>query len=173
MLTSPVQSVPKARAWWPTLSVRQYFTLIAVLAVLPWIGLAIYVGDRVANDARDALRTALMSAGELLAPDARTLAFALWPSSRTAQAVTASGRATLAFVFDEAFYQVQLDAQRVPLDDVPLACFIGTIENGEMQRVGYARLTSGIAFELTDAQSALARWREQVEWLKRAASAAA
>ena len=67
MLTSPVRSVPKARAWWPTLSVRQYFSLIAVLAVLPWIGLAIYVGDRVANDARDALRTALMSSARSLA----------------------------------------------------------------------------------------------------------
>jgi hypothetical protein len=119
------------------------------------------------------VRTALLGAGELLAPDARTLAFALWPSSRTAQAVTATGRATLAFVFDDAFYQVHLDARRVPLDDVPLTCFVGTIESGEIQRVGYARLTNGIVFELTDAQPALARWREQLEWLKRAASAAA
>ncbi|SAK70910.1 hypothetical protein [Caballeronia ptereochthonis] len=126
-----------------------------------------------AADTAHRVRTALLSAGELLAPDARTLAFALWPSSRTAQAVAASGRATLAFVFDEAFYQVQLDARRVPLDDVPLACFVGTIESGEMQRVGYARLTNGIAFELTEADAVLARWREQLEWLKRAASAAA
>ena len=129
-----------------------------------------------AADSAHRVRTALLSAGECLAPDARTLAFALWPSSRTAQAVAATGRATLAFVFDEAFYQVQLDARRVPLRDVPLACFVGTIESGEMQRVGYARLTSGIAFELTGAREAdavLARWREQIEWLKRAASAAA
>lgn len=67
MLTSTVRPVPKANAWRPTLSVRQYFTLIAVLAVLPWIALAIYVGDRVANDARDALRTALMSSARSLA----------------------------------------------------------------------------------------------------------
>ncbi|BBU26671.1 hypothetical protein BTHE68_04050 [Burkholderia sp. THE68] len=126
-----------------------------------------------AADHAHRVRTALLSAGELLAPDARTLAFALWPSSRTAQAVAATGRATLAFVFDEAFYQVHLDVRRVPLDDVPLACFVGTIESGEVQRVGYARLTSGIAFALTEAESALARWREQLEWLKRAASAAA
>ncbi|BAN22191.1 PNPOx family protein [Caballeronia insecticola] len=126
-------------------------------------------------DAAQRVRTALLSAGELLAPDARTLAFALWPNSRTAQAVAASGRATLAFVFDEAFYQVQLDARRVPLDEVPLACFVGTIESGERQRVGYARLTSGIAFELSEAEAGatLARWREQAEWLKRAARAAA
>ncbi|SAL09393.1 hypothetical protein AWB70_00081 [Caballeronia cordobensis] len=126
-----------------------------------------------AADQGHRVRTALLSAGELLAPDARTLAFALWPTSRTAQAVATTGRATLTFVFDEAFYQVHLDVRRVPLDDVPLACFVGTIESGEVQRVGYARLTNGIAFELTDAQSALTRWREQLDWLKRAASAAA
>ncbi|SAK44842.1 hypothetical protein AWB77_00760 [Caballeronia fortuita] len=126
-----------------------------------------------AADDAHRVRTALLSAGELFAPDARTLAFALWPSSRTARAVVASGRATLAFVFDAAFYQVHLNVRRVPLDGVPLACFVGAIESGEVQRVEYARLTSGIAFELTDAQPALARWREQIGWLKRAASAAA
>src|SRR4051794_4693026 len=80
------------------------------------------------------IRTALLSAGEVLASDARTLCFALWPSSRTAQAITSSGRATLAFVFDEAFHQVQMDARRAALDDVPLACFVGSIESGEIQR---------------------------------------
>lgn len=62
------------------------------------------------------------------------------------------------------------------LRDVPLACFVATIESGEMQRVGYARLTSGIACELTGARegdAVLARWREQIEWLEQAASAAA
>ena len=126
-----------------------------------------------AADSTHRVRTALLSAGELLAPDARTLAFAIWPTSRTAQAITASGRATLAFVFDGSFFQVQLDARPVPIDGVPLACFVGTIESGEMQRVGYARLTNGIAFELTEADAVLARWREQIEWLKRAASAVA
>ncbi|GGD57817.1 hypothetical protein [Caballeronia grimmiae] len=126
-----------------------------------------------AVDGAGRIRTALLSAGELLAPDARTLCFALWPSSRTAQAIASSARATLTFVFDQAFYQVQLDARRVALDGVPLACFVGSIESGEIQRVNYARLTGGITFELDDADSVHARWREQIEWLTRAASAAA
>ncbi len=126
-----------------------------------------------AVDSGGRVRTALLSAGELLAPDARTLVFALWPGSRTAQAIAASGRATIAFVFDEAFFQVQLDTRRVALDDVPLACFVATIESGEAQRVAYARLKSGITFELTETESVLTRWREQLDWLKRAASAAA
>ncbi|MDR5736621.1 MULTISPECIES: hypothetical protein [unclassified Caballeronia] len=126
-----------------------------------------------AVDGAGRIRTALLSAGELLAPDARTLCFGLWPSSRTAQAIASSARATATFVLDEAFYQVQLDTRRVALDGVPLACFVGSIESGEMQRVAYARLTGGITFELEDAGSVRARWREQIEWLTRAASAAA
>ncbi|MDR5778513.1 hypothetical protein QCE63_03590 [Caballeronia sp. LZ065] len=124
------------------------------------------------TDAR-CVRTALLSTGELFAPDERTLAFALWPSSRTARAIAGSGRATITFVFDEAFHQIHLDVRQVPLDDVPLACFVATIESAETQRVPYARLTHGMAFELEDEATVLARWREQIEWLKRAASAAA
>jgi hypothetical protein len=126
-----------------------------------------------AVDRAGRVRTALLSAGEVFAPDARTLCFALWPTSRTAQAARDNARATLTFVFDEAFYQVQLEARYVALEGVPLACFVGTIESGEGQRVGYARLSSGITFELPDAHSVQSRWREQIEWLKRAAGAAA
>jgi hypothetical protein len=132
-----------------------------------------FTASLVAVDDNARVRTALLSAGELFASDARTLCFALWPASRTARAIAANGRATLTFVFDESFYQVQLNTRVVALDDVPLTCFVGTIESGEGQRVPYARLTSGIRFELIDAETAQARWREQIEWLKRAATAAA
>jgi hypothetical protein len=119
------------------------------------------------------IRTALLSAGELLATDARSLCFALWPTSRTAIAIDERSRATLSFVASEQFYQVQLITRRVALDGVPVACFVGVIENGEAQRVDYARLTNGIRFELTDEADVLARWRNQIEWLRQAARAAA
>jgi hypothetical protein len=137
-----------------------------------------FTASLAAVDHAGRVRTALLSAGELYVPDAqnaqsaRTLCFALWPASRAAQAIIANGRATLTFVADDAFYQIQLDAHRVALEGAPLACFVATIESGEAQRVGYARLTSGIAFELSDAGEVHARWREQMEWLKRAAIAA-
>ncbi|SAL17697.1 hypothetical protein AWB67_00511 [Caballeronia terrestris] len=126
-----------------------------------------------AVDEAGRVRTSLLSLGELFAPDPRTLCFALWPNSRAAQAIESTGRATLTFVFDEAFFQVQLEARAVVLDDAPLACFVATIETGELQRVGYARLTSGICFELAETETVMTRWRAQVEMLKRAASAAA
>ncbi len=84
-----------------------------------------------ALDGAARIRTALLSAGEMLVPDARTLCFALWPALRTARAIGTSGRATLTFVAGEAFYQVQLKTRRVALDSTPLACFVGTIESGE------------------------------------------
>jgi two-component sensor histidine kinase len=58
--------VPKSR-WRPTLSVRQYFALITLWAVIPWIGLALYVGERVAQNARESLRAALVSSAHSLA----------------------------------------------------------------------------------------------------------
>jgi two-component sensor histidine kinase len=63
-----LRSVPElVAAWWPTLSVRNYLTVIALAAVMPLIALAVYVGDRDARNERDALRTALMSSARSLA----------------------------------------------------------------------------------------------------------
>ena len=122
------------------------------------------------------IRTSLLGPGELYAPDAQRLSIALWPQSRAARVLAQSGRAALTFVFDEAFYQVQL--RMAPLAAVgvagaTLAYFIGSIETGEAQRVGYARLTGGISFELgADSAAVLARWEQQIGDLKRAADAA-
>ena len=120
------------------------------------------------------LRTSLLGIGELYAPDSRTLCIALWPQSRAARAITRSNRAALTFVFDEAFYQVQLALAPLNADASGLACFAGTIESGEAQRVRYARLTVGITFDLAEGRGAvLERWTQQVEYLKKAAGGAA
>jgi hypothetical protein len=99
----------------------------------------------------------------------------LWPQSRAARLVSKTGCATLTFVFDEAFFQVQLQAQIAPLEGSPFTCFIATIESGEWQKVPYARLVQGIGFEFAQGlgSAVLTRWREQIDMLKRAASAAA
>jgi hypothetical protein len=144
-------------------------------------------------DANGHLRTSLLSLGELYAPDARTLCFALWPSSRAARSLSRRAqreraRAALTFVHDEAFYQVQLNVE--PLADGTdainashaheaasgLACYVASIEAGEAQRVRYARLTSGIAFELEEGEgrdAVLARWQRQIALLRQAAERAA
>jgi hypothetical protein len=141
-------------------------------------GKAGFTASLVAIDANGHARTSLLSVGELYAPDSRTLCFALWPSSRSARALHERGQAALTFVHDEAFYQVQLDVQPLSDDDGAaagaLACFAGSIDSGETQSVRYARLTSGIAFDLGEAREAvLDRWERQIEHLMQAASGAA
>jgi hypothetical protein len=134
-----------------------------------------FTASLLAADADDGgIRTSLLSVGELFAPDMRTLCLSMWPQSRTARALSKTGRATLTFVFDAAFFQVQLQVRSARSTGAePLAYFIATIATGEWQRVSYARLTSGIEFELEGGEAVLERWRAQVEALKRVASAAA
>jgi two-component sensor histidine kinase len=65
---APLRSLSEfMAARWPTLSVRNYLTVIALAAVMPLIALAVYVGDRDARSEREALRTALMSSARSLA----------------------------------------------------------------------------------------------------------
>ncbi|MBN3754116.1 hypothetical protein G3N95_14290 [Paraburkholderia sp. Tr-20389] len=119
------------------------------------------------------VRTSLLGIGELYAPDSRTLCVALWPQSRAARAIARSGRAALTFVFDDAFYQVQLALVPLSADAGGLASFAGTIDSGEAQRVRYARLTAGITFDLAEGSDAvLERWTQQIEHLKKAAGSA-
>lgn len=89
--------------------------------------------------------------------------------------------AALTFVHSGAFYQVQLSVEKLDgaegaVDpENALAHFVGSIETGEAQQVGYARLTSGITFELAGEPSAreavLVRWQRQIEALRQATHA--
>jgi hypothetical protein len=183
-----------------------------------------FTASLITCDASGHLRTSLVGIGELYAPDSRHLAFALWPNSRAARALALPGqpaahssgagrinreplaatatrhghqraRAALTFVYDEAFYQVQLGVDVLANADADasaaagagaeaeiaeptgsgLAQFIASIDAGEMQQVGYARLTSGVAFELSgeasEQHAVLDRWSRQIGRLRQAAHA--
>lgn len=174
----------------------------------------------ITSDPGGYLRTSLLGIGELYAPDSRTLAFALWPTSRAARTLASPdhsvtptpgyplshethawgarhhhGRAhaALTFVHDAAFYQVQLAVEPLQNADAKgesaggnrnrngndggsgLALFLASIDAGEIQRVGYARLTGGITFELSGDASGhnqvLDRWQRQLVRLRQAAHA--
>ncbi|RQR59495.1 hypothetical protein DIE19_17210 [Burkholderia sp. Bp9126] len=117
------------------------------------------------------LRTTLLSVGEIYARDARVLLLALWPGSRAARALAQRRAAALTLVDDGAFLQAQLKIE--PLEGAfgGLAGFAATIAHGDAQRVGYARLATGVTFALEGACSAvLERWQHQVEHLRRAAA---
>ena len=127
-------------------------------------------------DANGHVRTSLLGVGELYAPDSRTLCFALWPQARATRAIAQHGRATLSFVCDEAFYQVQLlvtPLAAVTGDESGLIYLSGSIDTAQAQSVRYARLTSGVTFELEgEREAVLDRWERQIEHLKQAAAAA-
>lgn len=133
-----------------------------------------FTASLVTADATGQLRTSLLSAGELYAPDEHTLRIALWPQARAARVLREQQRGALTFVHDATFYQVQL--RFTPLDPAPgdsggLVYFAGVIEAGETQRVRYARLTSGIAFDIevaSEGEAVLERWAQQIGWLKQA-----
>jgi hypothetical protein len=135
-----------------------------------------FTASLVTADAHGYLRTSLLGIGELYAPDSRRLCLALWPKARAARALAENRRAALTFVFDDAFYQLQMVFEPLPVADDErdasggLVCFSGSIDAGDAQRVSYARLTSGIMFELAAGKDAtLERWTQQVEYLKKAA----
>ncbi|KAB0634692.1 hypothetical protein [Burkholderia latens] len=118
------------------------------------------------------LRTTLLSVGEILARDARALLLALWPQSRAARALAQRRTAALTLVADGAFFQAQLTIEPLEGDVGGLAGFAATIAHGDAQRVGYARLATGVTFALEGEARAevLARWQRQIEHLRRAAA---
>jgi hypothetical protein len=135
-----------------------------------------FTASLVTTDANGHVRTSLLGIGELYAPDSRSLCIALWPQARSARALAQNRQAALTFVFGGAFYQVQLRFEPLPVADANheasggLVCFSGSIDAGEAQRVRYARLTSGITFDLEEGRDAtLERWSQQVDYLKKAA----
>ncbi len=114
-------------------------------------------------------RIAMLSAGEVLARDQQTLALALWPASRTTANLERDGRGLLALVLGGAAQRIRVHARRVAdivLGDGPRAAFEASVDEAACDEVPYARLLGGIAFELTEPEPVLARWRETIEALR-------
>jgi hypothetical protein len=112
---------------------------------------------------------ALLSAGEVLALDRSTVRLALWPDSRTTANLARTGQGLLTLVDDGAAFGIRLETG--PLADLPgpLAAFHGHVATVRRDEVGYARLTSGITFELPDPPQVVARWRATIAALRSAA----
>jgi hypothetical protein len=106
-------------------------------------------------------RLALLSAGEVICVNPMRVRIALWPESRTTANLSRSGRATLAFVIDNAAYSVRLSVCRGnDLDDpARLAVFDGCVVEVRSDVAPYAILESGICFGLVDENAVVDRWR--------------
>jgi hypothetical protein len=111
---------------------------------------------------------ALLSAGEVLALDASTVRLALWPGTRTTANLGPDGRAVLAFVHAGGAFSVRLETCRGPDLRAParLAVVDGRVAGVRRDAVDYARLRSGITFDLPDEAAVVARWAATVAALR-------
>jgi hypothetical protein len=117
---------------------------------------------------------AMLSVGELVAIDARTLRAALWLHSSSSKNLTRAGRAMLMLIADGNGYYVRLAAQRgVDLDlgaEGRLAYFVMHVEDVQEDSTDYATLTSGVTFRLKQPEQVVPRWQRTVDALRAAAA---
>jgi len=122
------------------------------------------------NDENDWPQVAMLSVGEIVAMDPRTLHIGLWLHSSTAQNLTRTARATLVVIADGNGYYVRVSARRQ--DDLDLgaegrlAYFVLTVEDVQEDSTDYATLTSGVVFKLKDPGMVVPRWQHTVDALR-------
>lgn len=112
----------------------------------------------VACDSEGWPRMALLSVGEVLAPSLSEVRLALYPGSRTTQALRSQGRALLVVVLDGCTYKVELTAAEIPDAEPSSASFTCAVHTVVEDRVPYARIEQGVTFTLVDEAATLTRW---------------
>jgi hypothetical protein len=119
-------------------------------------------------------QVAMLSVGEVVAVDPRTLRAGLWLHSGTTKNLSRAGQATLALVVDGNGYYVRMRARRGDdLDlgaDGRLAFFVLQVEDVQEDSADYATLTSGITFRLKQPERVVPRWQHTVDALRAAAA---
>jgi hypothetical protein len=125
----------------------------------------------VTTDDGGAPRLSMISAGELLVRDGRTLRLALWRGSRTARNLGRGGSALLGTVGPGSVTYVRADPVRLEVPEATgLECFELEVTGVEADAHAGMPVTSGIAFRIDEPghAAAVAAWRRQRELLARA-----
>jgi hypothetical protein len=117
---------------------------------------------------------ALLSVGEIVAPDDRSVRLALWPGTTATRNLTRTGMGTLAYFGDGGALYVRIRVGRGP-DIVAMgighAYFEGRLVQVLEDKVTYARLVHGIVFDLPDPTGTMRRWRATIDAMRLAPSA--
>ena len=147
-----------------------------VLRLLDGRSLADKVGETfllLASESTMWPRVAMLSAGEVLAPSPAEIRLALYPNSGTTHALTASGKGLLHVVAAPAAYRIRIGVRPVGAaagpdggDGISLAYFTGSVLGVDVDQVGYATITSGITYTLSQQGDVVRRWERQVERLR-------
>jgi hypothetical protein len=115
---------------------------------------------------------ALLSVGELVAVNPRTLRAGLWLHSTTSKNLSRDGRGVLAMVANGNGYYVRLAARRgADLDlgaDGRLAYFVLEVEDVLEDAADFATLTAGVTFQLNRPEQVVPRWQHALDALRAA-----
>lgn len=124
------------------------------------------------NDHDNWPQVAMLSVGELVAIDPRSLHAGLWLHSGSAVNLTRTGQATLIVVANGNGYYARLTARRANDLDLGaegrLAHFTLHVEDVQEDSTEYASLTSGVTFALKFPEQVVPRWQLTVDALRAA-----
>ena len=120
------------------------------------------------GDEDGAPRPCMLSAGEILALDGRTLRFALWPGTRTSANLERGAAAVFCYVAPGTVLYARGTTRPLPDADGPLRCFELHVESVESDAHAGMPVTSGIEFavERGDSASVAETWERQLDPLR-------
>lgn len=145
-----------------------------LIAALDGTGLSAKVGAAyllVTSDEDGTPRPCMLSAGELLAVDARRVRIALWRGSRTSANLARGGRALLCHVAPRSVIYVRGAARPLePVAGEDLDCFELAVDSVESDEHAGMPVTSGITFAIEDAGPAavVETWERRLAGLRAA-----
>jgi hypothetical protein len=113
-----------------------------------------------------------LSAGEVLAQDARRVTFLLWSASRSAANLLRVSRGVLHAVADGAVWETRLISQP-RADATEVTVFDAQVIEVRRHAAPYAEATGLIEFHLHDPAATLERWRLQIERMRESRYSAA
>ena len=106
----------------------------------------------------------MLSWGEVAALDREHLDLAIWPESTAARTLDQRPEATLTTVVDDTSWVLSVRARAMGLVEPqlgrPLRRFRASVVRVTADQAPYARLTSGVTFELKEPPAVHERWRE-------------
>lgn len=106
-----------------------------------------------------------LSVGEVLLQNSKRLSLALWAKSQSAANFRRSGQGALYGAAEGSVWEAQLVVQRHEIA-ANLALFNAEVTNVRCHSAPYAQVTGLVGFRLHDPDSAMERWRQQLEQLR-------
>lgn len=145
---------------------------LSVITLLDGDNLSDKVGHTIlltSYEPREWPHIALLSVGEVLALSETTLALILYAGQGAARSLSSSKRALLLVVAGGSIYKARIAVDPVAApqgEQSAFAYFRGAVVSVDEDEVGYAKVVSGVEYELDDPPEVFRRWRRQIDLLR-------